>query len=322
MPAPSAAAPADLAETWSLACHACGRCCNSPPALSLRELFRHGDRFIGCIAVTKVAGLRAGERLASDGRVRVLDAADVAAFDTLAAALYSRVSAGRDWLSVSLQGFGYASLERCPALADDGRCAIHEAGKPAICDAVPLDPFAPDRWQAWVVGARRDTSVWAEAGCLQRGPASNAFTLIDSGRVATPALDACRDALQRERTVWRDAVAGSLMASGPAWARSWAQLTPGARLTLPIVPALLEVARHSPRCRDACVDLVDRQGVLIGTTIDAALARRHAADRATTQELRRFADVLTRARGALTGLAFDARGRESQAEVEAWLGLD
>jgi hypothetical protein len=32
-------------------CNACGKCCNTPPAMSVRELFLHRDRFIGTLAV-------------------------------------------------------------------------------------------------------------------------------------------------------------------------------------------------------------------------------------------------------------------------------
>jgi hypothetical protein len=36
-------------DDYRLACNACGRCCNSAPTLSLRELFRHRHRFVGAL---------------------------------------------------------------------------------------------------------------------------------------------------------------------------------------------------------------------------------------------------------------------------------
>ncbi|AWV03202.1 hypothetical protein DM992_28370 [Burkholderia sp. JP2-270] len=38
---------AAVVGTYLLACNACGRCCNSAPTLSLRELLRHRNRFVG-----------------------------------------------------------------------------------------------------------------------------------------------------------------------------------------------------------------------------------------------------------------------------------
>ena len=39
------------AERVGFRCSACGRCCNSPPAMTLDELFHHERRFIGCLTV-------------------------------------------------------------------------------------------------------------------------------------------------------------------------------------------------------------------------------------------------------------------------------
>jgi len=40
-----------VVDDYRLACNACGRCCNSAPTLSLRELFRHRRRFVGALTV-------------------------------------------------------------------------------------------------------------------------------------------------------------------------------------------------------------------------------------------------------------------------------
>ena len=39
---------------WSHRCSACGKCCNSPPQLSVPELFHHQRTFIGCLSVRRV----------------------------------------------------------------------------------------------------------------------------------------------------------------------------------------------------------------------------------------------------------------------------
>jgi len=40
-----------VVDDYRFACNACGRCCNSAPTLSLRELFRHRRRFVGALTV-------------------------------------------------------------------------------------------------------------------------------------------------------------------------------------------------------------------------------------------------------------------------------
>ncbi|AEA63970.1 hypothetical protein [Burkholderia gladioli] len=313
--------------SFALACHACGRCCNSPPSLSMRELFRHRERFVASIAIARVPRRRLGERIRIGELSHELDAEDLAAHDALADRLYPRVAPDGDWLSISLRGHDYPSRQRCPALSDEGRCSLHATGKPAICEAVPLDPLAPDRLQAFVLGARREQAEWIGAGCLvepgEPDVTGVAEPLVEAGRVlASAALTACREAMEIERAIWRDAIAAQLMASGPDWARSWSPLPPGAHLTIPAVPALLAIARISSRCRAASIEVLDGQQRLIASMVEAALARRLPEDRATTRELRAHAEACGKARRELasTGAALASPAIDSAA-VEAWLGL-
>lgn len=132
----------------------------------MRELFRHRERFVASIAIARVPRRRLGERIRIGELSHELDAEDLAAHDALADRLYPRVAPDGDWLSISLRGHDYPSRQRCPALSDEGRCSLHATGKPAICEAVPLDPLAPDRLQAFVLGARREQAEWIGAGCL------------------------------------------------------------------------------------------------------------------------------------------------------------
>ncbi|MCM3332868.1 hypothetical protein M3608_12845, partial [Kocuria palustris] len=79
-----------MVDTYQLACNACGRCCNSAPTLSLRELFRHRHRFVGALTLRRVPKRRTGERWQAGGREQTLDADDVAAADALADRLFHR----------------------------------------------------------------------------------------------------------------------------------------------------------------------------------------------------------------------------------------
>ncbi|EKS9797276.1 MULTISPECIES: YkgJ family cysteine cluster protein [Burkholderia] len=317
-----------MVDTWLLACNACGRCCNSAPTLSLRELFRHGHRFVGALTIRRVPTRRTGERWRAGGREHALDADDVAASDALSARLFHRSGgAGSEWIALTLQGYDYPSLGRCAALADDGRCSVH-ADKPSICRAVPLDPMLPDRLQSRVLAARRDDAGWLGANCIVETASAQSsvessfpIPLVTAGEVADrAALDAYRDALVFERAVWRDAVFASLTDGGQDVRHALSRLAPGGYLTVSIVPVLLAVASISAHCRVLCQTFIDAQLALIGMNIEAALARRHADDRPATRELRGFAQALERARHALAAMPVPAAGvRDDAPRIDAWL---
>ncbi|WP_322082280.1 YkgJ family cysteine cluster protein [Burkholderia sp. BCC1972] len=317
-----------MVDSYLLACSACGRCCNSPPTLSLRELLRHRHRFVGALTIRRVPKRRIGERWSAGGREHVLDADDVAAADALADRLFHRIGgANGEWIALTLQGYDYPSLDRCAALADDGRCSVH-ANKPSICSAVPLDPMLPDRLQSRVLAARRDDAGWLGANCIVeagRAPSSveSSFPIpmVTAGQVADrAALDAHRHALAFERAVWRDAVFASLTDDGQDVRHALSRLAPGGYLTVSIVPVLLAVASISAHRRALCIDFIDAQLALIGANIEAALARRRTDDRPATHELRGFAQALERARLALAAMPSPAAGAHADAlRIDAWL---
>ncbi|WP_423761412.1 flagellin N-methylase [Burkholderia sp. NLJ2] len=317
-----------MVGTYLLACNACGRCCNSAPTLSLRELFRHRHRFVGALTIRRVPKRRIGERWRAGGREHAFDADDVADSDALADRLFHRLGgANGEWVALTLQGYDYPSLGRCAALADDGRCSVH-AEKPSICGAVPLDPMLPDRLQSRVLAARRDETAWLGANCIveagsERSAAESSFpiSLVTAGQIADrAALDMYRDALAFERAVWRDAVFASLVGGGQDVRDALSRLAPGGYLTVSIVPVLLAVAPVSAHCHALCIDFIDAQLALIGANIEAALTRRHADDRPATRELRGFAQALERARHVLVAMPAPAAGAHEDApRIDAWL---
>lgn len=290
--------------SFSFACSACGKCCNSPPSMTLAELFRHRDRFVGCIAIGRIPGRRIGERLRVGAHERVLDETDIAAFDRLTDTLLHRAG---ETFSITAQGYDYPSLARCPALADDGRCAIHLHGKPLTCEVVPLDPLVPDRLQHMVLAARNQGAAYLGANCIHEGTGDHAAMLVDDGRVVdSGTLDALtrrRRALALEREVWGEAVFNALrkdLFDSPA---ALARIPAGGFLTISLVPALLTVAGASARCREWCVDYIDSQLALIERNTGQALLRRRLDERPVTQQLRGFANAYRQARTALTSSA-------------------
>jgi hypothetical protein len=268
--------------------------------MSLPELFRHRDRFIGCLAIGRVPRRRIGERVRVGGHEAVLDEADIAAFESIADTLLHRAG---DTFSIMTQGYDYPSLARCPALADDGRCAIHLNGKPVTCEVVPLDPLVPDTLQHLVLTGRNQSASYLGADCIQEGERADAALMTADGEIkdanARDALARRRRALEREREVWGRAVFESLrkdLFDSPA---ALARIPPGGFLTISIVPALLAVASTSARCRQLCLDYIDSQLALIDRSIEQALLRRRLDDRPVTQELRGFAHAYQRAQTLL-----------------------
>nr|WP_233805012.1 hypothetical protein [Paraburkholderia sp. HP33-1] len=291
--------------------------------MTLAELFRHPDRFIGCIAIGRVTRRRPGERLRVGRYEALLDEADCAAFDALADTLLYRSG---DTFSIVAQGFDYPSLARCPALADDGRCAIHLQGKPLTCEVVPLDPLVPDNLQHLVLAERGDSAVYLGSACIQEGRRDDAALLVDEGRIADPhaqhALARRRRALEEERAIWTQAVFDALRAELFDSPAALARIPAGGFLTISLVPALLSVAAASARCRELCIDYIDSQLALIERSIAQALTRRRLDDRPVTQQLRGFANAYQHAKVRLVLAAAVERDHGNPAartDIEAYL---
>lgn len=281
--------------------------------MALPELFRHRDRFIGCLAIGRVPRRLVGERIRVGRHEAVLDEADIAAFASMTDTLLYRAG---DTFSIMTQGYDYPSLARCPALADDGRCTIHLHGKPVTCEVVPLDPLVPDALQHLVLAGRNQSASYLGTDCIQEGDRADTPQLITEGEIKDAkerdALARRRHALEREREVWGRAVFQSLrkdLFDSPA---ALARFPPGGFLTISIVPVLLAVASTSARCRQLCLDYIDSQLALIDRSIEQALLRRRLEDRAVTQELRGFAQAYQRAK-ALFGTTLPAMEMESSA---------
>ncbi|WGS52458.1 hypothetical protein LFL96_30165 [Paraburkholderia sp. D15] len=282
--------------------------------MTLPELFRHRDLFVGCLAIGRVPRRRAGERLRAGLHEQVLDDAHAASVDSIADATLHRAG---DTFSIVVQGYDYSSLARCPALEDDGRCGIHFDRKPVTCEVVPLDPLLPDSLQHLVLAGRNQSAHFLGAECIQPGVRDDAPLLVAEGRVedanARDALARRRHQLEREKAVWGRAVFESLrreLFESPA---ALARIPAGGFLTISLVPALLAVAGASERCRQGCIDFIDSQLGLIERRIADALLRRRLDDRPVTQTLRGFAGAYQRAK-ALLNTPLDRRGEHEHVE--------
>jgi len=160
--------------TVSFHCTACGKCCNSPPAMTVPELFHHEDLFVGTLGVRR----------------------------------------GAAGLVLATQALDFPSLEACPARRDDGLCGIHGDRKPAMCGTVPLDPHHPDDRQHVVLFSRTTGAGYVGAECLVPGRRDGMPVLVADGEVVDRGyrahLHGHRRALGHEAREWGDTVSALL----------------------------------------------------------------------------------------------------------------
>ncbi|WP_257993469.1 YkgJ family cysteine cluster protein [Cupriavidus pauculus] len=288
-------------------CTACGKCCNSPPLMSMDELFRHAGRFVGALSLRRVRPPRVGIRHVVDGHLVEVTADDVAAFAALARRQGHPLPNG-DVLMIATQAIDYPSRGRCPALADDGRCTIH-ASRPSTCAMVPLDAWVPDRLQAVSLAAKRrggDHDIGAD--CLAVVPSTPSpspsrprpgghIPLVVAGAVAdrdyAAALARRRDDEADDKHQWGDAVYRLLAPELLGPARGIESIPFAGYRTLPLVPVLAVLANGGPETRARCLSYIGAQRRLIAASLEAALARRRVDDKPMTAQLRQFDATLS-----------------------------
>jgi Fe-S-cluster containining protein len=293
-----------MVSSYAFGCTACGKCCNSPPAMALPELFRHRDLFVGCLAISRTPRRRSGERLRVGREEHVLSATEAAACDTLGEALLHATDDRRGpFFNLVTQGYDYPSLARCPALRDDGLCAIHASGKPLQCAVVPLDPLLPDSLQHLALAGRRIGAAYIGADCIQAGTPDGMAVLVGDGVIhdaaARDVIARRRWMLAQEHALWGRAVFASLRKELFDAPDVLARIPADGFLSISIAPALLAVAGVSARCRQLSLAYIDSQLALIEKKIAQALLRRRLDDRPHTRELRGFFDAYLRAREVL-----------------------
>jgi len=275
---------------WSHHCSACGKCCNSPPELSVPELLHHQHTFFGCLAIRRLP------------RPPRSDAARCAEFDRLAAKLWHRLpGAGerRDDVLLATRAFDLGLSPRCPALDDEQRCALHENQKPVICQVVPLDPLQPDSEQHHVLAARSAEALVFGGNCIFPGERSGfelvtrRLTVVSDG--ARAALAARREQLTDERSAWGDRVFRMLYEDLFSSPSALERLPTSGFMTLSLAPVLIALLEQGELSRARCAAYLDAQAVLAERMLCAATdsghsradsVRRLAAFARTNTELR------------------------------------
>ncbi len=311
-------------EAFFFDCTACGKCCNSPPAMTVPELFHHQDRFVGCLALRRITRIVAGTVVVGPSGPRPADESDARDVAALAERIFHPLPGGRDYLLLSGQAFGYASLGRCPALDDQGGCSVHHDRKPLTCSAVPLDALFPDRLQGSVLSARLKEAAYVGSDCVRTQPLRDDSPFVHGPHLMDSSVRALlaehRNALADEKRVWSARVL-RLLAKEPGFA--WNALPEAGYFALSIAPVLLVLAEVSEACRKRCIAYLDAQAHLGEQIVGAALSRKSLTERPTTRQLRAFLQTNAALRDTLTkpGPVTSTRPTEEVAEIEAWLGL-
>jgi hypothetical protein len=253
--------------------------------MTLDELFHHERRFIGCLTLRQAPEpARAGARI--DGvEIPATTAGEARALHEALGFAHG----GRRW-RVSSRAYDYPSLGRCPALRDDGLCAIHGDRKPGMCDVVPLEPELPDGLQRIVLHRRASEAAYFGAACIG-AEGAEADALVAGEQVVhagyREALGRQRRRLVDEAEDWGHRLAAQLVPALGAAPRA-PSLAEG-HLTLSLLPVLGLWSSRSAEQSRRCVRYARAQIELIDAGIERALARGHRADRPVTEELRRFA---------------------------------
>jgi uncharacterized protein len=293
--------------------------------MSLPELFRHQHLFVGSLSIRRVKRLLPGEQLGAE----LVDETACAAGSELAARLMhpgGPSSRPRYDFLLATQGFDYPSLNRCPALQEDQRCAIHHDHKPVTCSVVPLEALVADQLQHLVLAGRGLAGEDHGTGCIVAGERVGFTPLTRNSEVTDTelalALAQRRDDLAADKRWWGDAVFGMLHRELFADPAAVNRIPFDGFLSIAPAPILMVLADASMRCRERCIEYLDAQVALIEEKIRQALDRKKSADRAVTQQLRAFAQSSRALRKALREAPpLGANRSGDAAELEAWLGL-
>ena|GEM_PF-488404 len=276
--------------TVSFQCTVCGKCCNSPPLLSVPELFHHENRFVGSLGLRRVRRHKIGELLpAADSRYALTPDDEKLLNDLAAMQLYKTDKfkhLGEYDFSIMTQALDYEAENKCPALGADQHCTIQHDRKPTVCSLVPFDSLYPDSLQNIVLLNRN----FAE-NCIFKGEKADYPIIIKDRQVVSrpyqSALELRRKDLQSEKRYWGNAVFAMLEMQVFSQSAEIAKIPQdNGLLLLPLVPVLMVLAEISEKCQARCLQYIDSQIKLIDLKIAQAIARKTVADKPITQQFR------------------------------------
>jgi Fe-S-cluster containining protein len=248
------------------ACTGCGKCCDSPPGLGIRESFSYAEDFILAASIA-------------------FSPVPAEAFDLGLPTLRDARSGTTVQMLAVCRPLDRPGAPKCPALLDDGRCGIYEH-RPLQCRVVPFDwqlaPGYVSRAPLWTeeTGRPRDFRCdWSEAAPLA----------VDEKGVAEPGYADAYDKAREEARASKSAL--SLLPRDLVEQAWTAYRDRGALVSLNYMPmiawGLAERLLDAPTAQR----LVEAQVARIDAQVAAAVRRKDPAERATTALLRDFRGV-------------------------------
>lgn len=252
--------------------------------MSLPELFHHETLFVGVLGIRRMARLR---KLQASDTNRSLPAGE-GGLERLAEALLFSLEGAMDPgydFALNTQALDYDSLGKCPALADDQRCSIHENRKPSVCSMVPFDALYPNRMQDSVLLSRQ-----LGEECIVAGYREGYDVIFENSRITDAeykkAIEKRRQDLIMDKEVWGKEVFSMF---GPELFKHplhRERIPFDGYLSIPLTPVLMVLASYSEHTRSRCAQYIRCQITLIDKKIGQALERKNNQDKPITKELR------------------------------------
>lgn len=123
-------------------CTGCGKCCNTPPMMTIGEMLRLYDQFPFRLAI-----LGSGDNF--DGFGNSLARRQMAHMGELGALKLDLSNGMSLTMRLVPMPVGTPSSRRCEKLSEDGKCTIYET-RPLVCRTVPFDYMMPAADQDFV----------------------------------------------------------------------------------------------------------------------------------------------------------------------------
>lgn len=123
------------------ACRACGKCCDGPPQLSIREMYNHLDDFVLQASII-TQPVKTPQKLGKNRELAQMIADRSLELGSVRLPAEGPWGSGDVLTTLSASVLPYPHKRRCNALGDDGRCSIYER-RPNTCRYVPGQHLLP-----------------------------------------------------------------------------------------------------------------------------------------------------------------------------------
>lgn len=134
-----------MQRDFHFSCNGCGKCCDSPPQLSIREMYEHLDDFVLFASiVSQPVDIPASSRI-SDIRLDIGRMISQKSVELGSITFFPVDQYGREGPEMLANVSGVVhkqSDSRCPALGVDNRCSIYDT-RPNTCRYVPGQHLLP-----------------------------------------------------------------------------------------------------------------------------------------------------------------------------------